>query len=689
MWSTRFLPVSGWGPAGLVWLAAAVLFAQAPAPAPDPAYEPLDRAYKALREKRYDEAITAFLKGIEAAPGRASIRKDLAYTYLKVGESEAARDQFGEAMRLEPADFHVALEYAFLCFETREQAKARRIFDRIRKTGDPASRATAEQAFQNIDGPLREGIERWKKAVELAPDNYSGHYELARLAEQRDELELAADHYLKAWRLFPDRKSGLLDLGRVWKALNRVEEANAALLAASRGGEPRAAEAARELLPARYPYVYEFRRALELDPGNAELRRELAYLLLRMGKQDEAEREFKAVTDSTPADLLSAAQLGFLLLARKDSQHAMPLLDRVLKGDDPDLAARVRSALGIEQPALATRRAAPAKPASSEVKLLAERSYKAGYLKDALGYLKAAHAEDPVDFEVMLKLGWTLNMLHNDAEAIRWFNLARRSPDPAISAEAAKAYRNLRPGLARFRTTAWLFPFYSSRWRDVFSYGQIKTDIRLGNLPFRPYVSTRFVGDTRRTTGEALPQYLSESSFIFALGISTRAWHGLMGWGEAGTAVSYLGNRRGVGHMVPDYRGGVAYGKGFGRLLGSEKPGFFFETNADGVFVSRFGDDFLVVSQNRAGYTPQPLEALGGLETQFYWNSNLTFDARGQYWANFAEAGPGLRFRWAGMPPSLSFSVNLLRGAYMINRYNPRRPNFFDVRAGFWYAITR
>lgn len=68
---------------------------------------------------------------------------------------------------------------------------------------------------------------------------------------------------------------------------NRIDDA--ALLAASRGGEPRAAEMARELLPDRYPYVSEFRRALELDAANLELRRELAYLLLRMDHQGEAE----------------------------------------------------------------------------------------------------------------------------------------------------------------------------------------------------------------------------------------------------------------------------------------------------------------------------------------------------------------------------------------------------------------
>ncbi len=664
-------------------LASALACAPALGQAPDPAYERLDRAYKALREKRYDEAIASFSLAIEAMPARVSIRKDLAYTYLKVGEPEAARDQFGEAMRLDPADSHVALEYAFLCYETKEQTRARRIFDRIRRTGDAASRATAAQAFENIDRPLRDGIERWRKAIELAPGNHSAHFELARLAEQRDELELAAEHYLAAWRISPERRSGLLDLGRVWKALNRVEESNAALLAASRGGEPRTAETARGLLPTRYPYVYEFRRALELDPKNAELRRELAYLLLRMGKQQEAEQEFQYVTDNVPSDLFSAAQLGFLLFARKDIARAMPLFDRVLKGDDEILASRVRSALGM-RPDMAGKRA-PSKPETIEAKLLAERSYKAGYLKDALNYLKAAHDADPVDFTVMLRMAWTLNMLHNDEEAIRWFNMARRSPDPAIASEAGRAYQNLRPGLARFRTTAWLFPFYSSRWKDLFSYGQIKTDMRLGKLPFRPYISARFVGDTRRTTSEAAPQYLSESAIILALGMSTRYWHGLMGWGEAGTAISYLGRHDGKSAMVPDYRGGVAWARGFGRLLGSEKPGLFYETNADGVYVSRFDDDVVGYWQNRMGYTAKPLL---GLAAQFFLNANLTLDTNREYWANFTEFGPGVRFRWSALPPNLVFSVNLMRGAYTLNRDNPRRPNYYDLRAGFWYAVT-
>src|SRR5690242_10502090 len=105
----------------------------ASAQVPDPAYEPLARAYSAQTARDYDTAIAGFLQALAAAPGRPSIHKDLAYTYLKVGEAELARDEFGAALKLEPEDTHTALEYAFLCYETRKQAEARRIFNRLRK----------------------------------------------------------------------------------------------------------------------------------------------------------------------------------------------------------------------------------------------------------------------------------------------------------------------------------------------------------------------------------------------------------------------------------------------------------------------------------------------------------------------------------------------------------------------------
>jgi Flp pilus assembly protein TadD len=640
--------------------------------------------YQALRARQYDVAVAEFEKAIAEQPARANLRKDLAYTLLKIGENESARDQFGEAMRLDPLDQQAALEFGFLCYETNRRPEARRVFDRVRRLGN----ATAEQAFQNIDRPLAEGIARWRRAVELTPDSFSAHEELARLADEREEFPLAAEHYERAWRLKPEQRSLLLDLGRIWKRIGRNEDANAALLAASRGAQPRVAERARELSPKRYPFVYEFQRALELDPPNLELRRELAYLLLAMGQKDEAERQFKAIVAKSPDDLLSVAQIGFLLLARKDLAGAAPLLDRVLKNGDEELADRVRSALKLPQN-LRKRTETPRERVSTEAKELAEKSLKAGYLKDALKYLVIAHEADPVDFSVMLKLGWTYNVLRQDGEAVKWFNLARRSPDPAVAGEADRAYHNLAPALARFRTTAWTFPFYSSRWRDVFSYGQVKTDFRIANLPLRPYISTRFIGDTRGTMSSAVPgigpQDLSESSVILGFGLATRPWRGAMGWFEAGESMRYRGAAS--GSMTPDYRGGISFSRGFGHLLTPSAHGLFAETNEDGVYVSRFQHDFLVYSQNRAGYTLRASESLG-LHAQLFWNWNVTVDSKSQYWANYVETGPGVRFRFAALPPALLFTVNAMRGSYLIMDGNPQGPNFYDLRVGFWYAFT-
>ena len=647
----------------LITLAAVRLaFAQVP----DPAYESLTRAYDSLRIHAYDDAISNFRKAIELAPRRASIRKDLAYTYLKIGENELARDQFRAAMEMDPADTQVALEFAFLAYETKQQAQARRIFDRVRKTTGPSA-ATAEQAFQNVDAPLAAGIERWTNAIALGSDNFSAHFELATLAEQRDQLPLAAEHYEKAWRLLPDRRSVLVDLGRVWQAMGREEDATAALLAASRGGEPRAAEMARELLPARYPYVSEFQAALKLDPANVELRRELAYLLLRMDRQAGAEEQFRALSGIAPDDLLSATQLGFLLWARGEHDAAMPLFERVLAGKDTELANRVRAVLHLPQ-VLANR--PDSTPASIDAKIMAEHSIQAGYMKDALKYLQIAHEADPGDFDVMLKLGWTYNILHQDRQAIRWFDLARRSPDPRIAAEAKKAWRNLHGAYEKFQTSVWFYPIFSSRWRDLFAYGQVKAEVRTGRF-IRPYVSVRFIGDTRETIG-LFPVYLSESSFIVGGGVRTHPWHNVTSWFEAGSAMSYA-----TGHLLPDYRGGVS--AHWARL--PESSGWFVDTSGDGVFMSRFSNDFLVFAQSRLGYAPTK-------HIQLYGNFNLRVDAQRQPWANFIEIGPGVRVSARWLPRSMWMAFDVLRGSYQINSDVPNRPSFADLRIGAWYAFS-
>ncbi len=613
-----------------------------------PAETPLDRAYSELRFKHYDSAVADFESAIAATPDRPSIYKDLAYTLLKIGETEAARDRFAKALELDPSDNRTALEYAFLCYETRQRLIARRVFDRLRKTGNP----TAAEAFENVDRPLREGIERWSKVVAQAPDNFSAQEELARLFEQHDEPAEAAKHFEIAWKRRPDRRGLLVDLGRTLAASDRKEESMTALLAASRAPDPRIAEEARELLPSRYPYVYEFQRALALDPANVELRRELAYLHLEMSHRAEAVEEFEQILKYAPDDAAAASQLR-TLRGRPVGETVMPR-------------------------------------ANSNAKDLGVKSLEKGFLQDALKYLQIAHESDPLDFEVMLKLGWTYNLMKDDRNAMQWFDLARRSPDAKISGEAAAAYRNLNPSTERFRTTVWAFPLFSTRWHDLFAYAQVKTQLRLPHWFVHPYASVRFDGDSAGAVNfQGIgPQYLSTRSAIVAGGVATDAWHGLNGWFEAGEMLRYLPSVLEPARVAPDYRGGISFTRGIGAVLAHGSHGLFAETNDDGIFVSQFGNDKLLYLQNRGGWTLRPLEN-SGLHAQVYWNANLTADAQGQYWANYAETGPGVRFRFEAWRIPLRFSVDALRGSYLINTANPNRPNFNDVRAGIWYVFSK
>ena len=93
----------------------------------------------------------------------------------------------------------------------------------------------------------------------------------------------------------------------------------------------------------------------------------------------------------------------------------------------------------------------------------------------------------------------------------------------------------------------------------------------------------------------------------------------------------------------------------------------------DALYISRFDHDFLVYLQSRGGYS------------FLNWNANLTTDVRRQDWANFVETGPGLRIP---LPQSMYMTFNALRGRYLIDKPG-RRATFSDLRAGFWYAISR
>ena len=648
-----------------------------PAGLSDPAYALLDNAYAALAEKDFEAAIHRLRDAVDVAPRRAAIRKELGYAYLKVGETEWAREMFEQVTRLDPTDDQATLELAFLSYETGQHARALELFKGIKDSADSDWRGTAQKAFNRIDKELRVAIDRWSEAVGLEPANWSAQLDLAELYEKHLEPEKAARHYEAAWQIQPPRREEiLLQLARVRQTTGDLEGARGAWLLASRSKETRIAESARAELPDRHPYASEFRHALELDPRNARLRRELAYLLLEVKQPEAALREFEIIVEQDPNDLLSAAQLAFLYLERGNAADAVELLEKACQSDDDEVVRKAEEMLR-------RLREAHARPHRH----LAEKSLQLSYLNEARRLFLRAYEANPHDHSVALKLGVVHNLMKRDREAIRWFRIASESPDPTVAELAQQSHRNLAPQFQRVTTTLWTYPLFSSRYKNLFQYAQLKTEFRLDHVPVRPYLSLRFVGDLRQRTSGPSPQFLSESSLIAGFGLRTPTFRGATLWAEAGEALHYLGDRApGVPRAGPDYRGGLNWFRNFGATLGGGLRGPFAEINFDGVFISRFDNNVIGYWQFRPGYR---LPDRGRLKMQVFASLNVTVDRQRAYWANFVEFGPGVRFRVPGVSPPMNFTIQFLRGVHLVNIFNPRRPNYYDIRAAIWYSFGR
>ena len=185
----------------------------------------------------------------------------------------------------------------------------------------------------------------------------------------------------------------------------------------------------------------------------------------------------------------------------------------------------------------------------------------------------------------MLKLGWTNNMLKNDRDAVKWFNLARQSPDAKIAAEASRAYHNL-------AAVARALSHHGVGVPDVLDALARSVRLRAGEDGaasagwfVHPYLSVRFVGDTHGAVTPGVgfaPQYLSEERGDRG----ARRGHALLARRDrmvrSRRSCALPDPRRPIpAAMSPDYRGGVSYAKGFGHLLTGESHGWFAETNDD------------------------------------------------------------------------------------------------------------
>jgi Flp pilus assembly protein TadD len=221
-----------------------------------------------LAQGRLDEAIACFERTLEISPDHANARGNLGWALLRQGRSADALQNFQRALELAPcAKSHSDLAYALL------------------------------QA-----GRISEAITHCRKATQLEPNFAEAQNTLGMALSQSGRVDDAISCFRIAARLQPASADMHCNL--------------ALALFKTKSGAPEA--------------IAEFKKAVALQPDNAELQNNFGWMLLQNGRADEAISCFQTALKLQPEPALAKFASNNLAIAilRKSGSPSGGMADR-------------------------------------------------------------------------------------------------------------------------------------------------------------------------------------------------------------------------------------------------------------------------------------------------------------------------------------------------------------------------
>jgi Flp pilus assembly protein TadD len=199
-----------------------------------------------------------------------------------------------------------------------------------------------------------QAIDHYEMCLQLNPNIFAAHNNLAVILRKRGDLEQAVAHYNKALQLEPDYTKtrlniarALIELGKTGIAIEHLKEAlkrEPSLIRAKQLLGQALAEAG-DLDGAARCYA----QLLRTRPNHAGAHNNLAIILMRQGKIDEAIRHFSEVVRIRPDDAMALFSLGKALAKQGQTSLAIEHYRRALSlaesSGQKALAQRISSSL--------------------------------------------------------------------------------------------------------------------------------------------------------------------------------------------------------------------------------------------------------------------------------------------------------------------------------------------------------
>jgi len=432
---------------------------------------------------------------------KASLLKDLAVAYIRLGETSNALEAYEELAQLEPLELEALswMGYAYLREGQNEKAIVR-LEEALAKTpNDPAVLVNLGNAYtaRNGAGDSAKALNIYSKLIQVSPNNPVAHYNVgvlrmkagqysqaaeafqasARLAsgqearfswnnlgfcrEQMGQMKEAASAYARASDLEPTNGLYAKNAGLAYARINEAELSRKYLDRAAVQGMG-GSVVTSNLIEAM---VREGKTAEALDllnkqavekPNDADIWFNIGVLSARLGKVQEAEAAYRKSLDIRPDDGDCLKNLGLLLIDKGQAEEAAVLLEKMTTSHKGSISGRLALAAAyvkldrLQDAVNVWREVVRMDGSQTEARLnLADGLWNIGLVKDARFHYQTVLKNSPSNARALNGMGlWHLSQ--GDAKQAESNFRRAMSSDPNY----LPAYNNLAIALERLNQKA-------------------------------------------------------------------------------------------------------------------------------------------------------------------------------------------------------------------------------------------
>src|SRR5215475_13618444 len=168
---------------------------------------------KALEEGRYEAAVQAFTKAIEADPKDYFAHFNLAFAYSALHKDAEGIAEYRKTLELKPGLHEAELNGGILLMRQKQPADALPLLAHAAEQKPSEFRPRyylAEAQYQT--GALDQAETSYRMALEIDPKSAAAEFGLAHALVRQQKLADAAPHYRQAAQLDPRYRDDLLEL---------------------------------------------------------------------------------------------------------------------------------------------------------------------------------------------------------------------------------------------------------------------------------------------------------------------------------------------------------------------------------------------------------------------------------------------------------------------------------------------